>query len=929
MKILDTRVYRGPNLYALRKVIRLKVDLGELEDYPTGKLPGFVDRLLELMPTLHEHTCSYDEPGGFVRRMTEDEGTWLGHVLEHVAIELQCLAGTPVSYGKTRSQDLPAGQYWVIFSYDEETVGLEAAQLGLRLMRHLLPPERAAHDDSPFDFQAELEGLVRLAQRRAFGPSTASLVRAAEERDIPWIRLNDRSLVQLGHGRYQRRIQATVTSETRHIAVEIASDKRLTNQILHDLGLPVPRQERVRTVEGAVEAARELGCPPAPVVVKPLDGNHGRGVSINLTSEEQVRAAFDEAYERSSVVIVETFLEGHDYRILVVDGKVLGVSQRVPGHVVGDGVHTIGQLVERVNTDPRRGVGHEKVLTRLEADAQAGRLLEQAGLTLDSVLPEGEVFSLRSTGNLSTGGTAIDRTDVIHYDNRIMAERAVKAVGLDVGGVDFISPDISHSYKEVGGGIVEINAAPGFRMHVAPTEGTPRDVAGPVIDMLFPKGTPYRIPIAAITGTNGKTTTTRMVGHILKLSGFTVGMTTSDGVYIDGNLTVKGDMTGPWASHLVLRDPSVDAAVLETARGGIVRAGLGWRKCAVGAVLNVASDHLGMGGIHDLDELAEVKRVVVEVAKDFCVLNADDPRVAPMAAHSRAQPVYVTLDRDNELVRQHIRNRGRAVALEEGLNGRMIVLYEGEENIPLLLARQIPATVDGHALHNIQNAMFAAAIAHAMGISLENIRQGLRTFTTDFFQTPGRMNFYNEHPFRVLLDYAHNAHGMRAMAQMVRELSVHGRRIGVLSAPGDRRDEDILDLAQAAAPAFDLILLREDDNRRGRRPGVVGELLRGGLLEAGFPAERIAGGVYDEDEAVQRALEEARPGDLLVIFGDKLDRVWNQIVNFGRPAEGAARPAHPAMPPPLFASEEELPAILASRAVDLVAPERGAGEQDD
>jgi cyanophycin synthetase len=917
MKILDTRVYRGPNLYALRKVIRLRVELGELEEYPTRKLPGFTERLLELIPSLREHTCSYEEPGGFVRRMTEDEGTWLGHVLEHVAIELQCLAGTPVSYGKTRSNDLPTGQYWVIYSYDEETVGLEAGALALRILRHLLPPERAAHDPSPFDYRAELEELVRLAQRKAFGPSTGSLVRAAEERDIPWIRLNERSLVQLGHGKFQRRIQATVTSETRHIAVEIASDKRLTNQILHDLGLPVPRQRRIRTVEGAVESAQELGY---PVVVKPLDGNHGRGVSINLKTEEQVRAAFDEAYERSSVVIVETFQEGHDYRILVVNGKVMAVSQRVPGHVVGDGVHTIGQLVELVNTDPRRGVGHEKVLTRLEADFQADRLLEQAGLTLDSVLPDGEVFYLRSTGNLSTGGTAIDRTDVLHYDNRIMAERAVKAVGLDVGGVDFISPDISRSYKEVGGAIVEINAAPGFRMHVSPTVGTPRDVAGPVIDMLFPKDTPYRIPIAAITGTNGKTTTTRMVGHILKLSGCTVGMTTSDGVYIDGNLTVKGDMTGPWASHLVLRDPSVDAAVLETARGGIVRAGLGWRRCKVGAVLNVASDHLGMGGIDDLDELARIKQVIAEVSQSYVVLNADDPRVAAMAGHTRAKPVYVTLQRENELVRKHIRDRGRAVALEEGLNGRMIVFYEGEENIPLLWARQIPATIDGHAIHNVQNAMFAAAIAHAMDISLENIRQGLRTFTTDFFQTPGRMNFYNEHPFRVLLDYAHNAHGMEAMARTVRELTVHGRRIGVLSAPGDRRNEDILDLARAAAPAFDLLIIREDDDRRGRKRGEVGELVRRGLLEAGFPAERIASDVLEEPEAVQRALEEAKPGDLLVIFGDKLDRTWNQIVDFGRP-EGAPQP--PRTSEPLFAREEDLPALLARTAVDLVREVKG------
>jgi len=922
MKILDTRVYRGPNLYALRKVIRLRVDLGELEDYPTAKLPGFVDGLLEAIPSLREHTCSYGEPGGFVRRMTEDEGTWLGHVLEHVAIELQCLAGTPVSYGKTRGHDLPRGQYHVIFSYEEEAVGLEAAEVGLRLIRHLLTPEHAAHLPGPYDFKTDLVDLVRLAQRRAFGPSTASLVRAAEERDMPWIRLNERSLVQLGHGKYQRRIQATVTSETRHTAVEIASDKRLTNQILSDLGLPVPRQMRVRGPNDAIEAAERIGY---PVVVKPLDGNHGKGVSIDLTTSEQVKVAFEEAYEFSSVVIVETFQVGNDYRILVVEGRVVAAAQRVPGHVVGDGAHTIAGLVEIVNQDPRRGIGHEKVLTRLELDHQALRLIEAAGLTPEAVLPDGKVFYLRSTGNLSTGGTSVDVTEAIHYDNRIMAQRSVKAVGLDVGGVDFISPDITRSHKEVGGAIVEINAAPGFRMHTAPTEGKARDVAGPVLDMLFPKGTPYRIPIAAITGTNGKTTTTRMVGHILKLSGFTVGMTTSDGVYIDGELTVSGDMTGPWASHLVLRDPSVDAAVLETARGGIVRAGLGWRKCKVGAVLNVAADHLGMGGIKDLDELAEVKRVVVEVAQEWCVLNADDERVAAMAAHSPGKPVYVTLRRENELVRRHIRDKGRAVALEEGLNGRMIVLYEGEEQIPLLWARQIPATVEGHAIHNIQNAMFATAIAHAMGISLENIRQGLRTFTTDFFQTPGRMNFYNELPFRVLLDYAHNSHGMAAMAQTIRGLTVNGRRIGVLAAPGDRRNEDILDLARTAAPAFDFILLREDDRLRGRKPGETGELLRQGLLSAGFPADRIADGIYAEQQAVQSALETAQPGDLLVIFGDDLDRTWHQIVTFGRPAGSPPIPAPAAVP--VFSGDEPplASAIFAAEPVD----ERRAGEHED
>ncbi|MFL6194144.1 MAG: cyanophycin synthetase [Thermoanaerobaculia bacterium] len=887
MKILETRVYRGPNLYARWPVIRLLIDLGELEEFPTGKLPGFAGRLLDLMPSLWKHGCSYGEDGGFARRMKEDEGTWMGHVLEHVAIELQVLVGTPVSFGKTRGEHLPRGQYHVVYSYVEEAVGLAAGDLALRVIRHLLPADREDHDPSPFDFRAEFEELVRLAQRRALGPSTAALVRAAEDRDIPWIRLNEGSLIQLGYGKYQKRIQATLTSETRQIATEIASDKRLTHLILEQLGLPVPRQGIVYDVEEAVEEAERLGY---PVVVKPLDGNHGNAVAINLKNAEDVRTAFGKARELSARVIVEACQMGQDYRILVIDGRVVAVARRVPGHVVGDGKRTVAELIEIVNSDPRRGIGHEKVLTRLEVDDQARRLLCLAGLTLDSVLPEGQVFYLRSTGNLSTGGTAIDVTDEIHHDNRLMAERAVMAVGLDVGGVDFISPDITRSYKEVGGAIVEINAAPGFRMHLAPTEGKPRDVAGPVIDMLFPRGNRFRIPIAAITGTNGKTTTTRMVGHILKLSGYKVGMSTTDGVYIDGSRNVRGDMTGPWSSQIVLRDPSIDAAVLETARGGIVRSGLGWRQCNVGAVLNVASDHLGLGGIDSLEDLAAIKQIIVEVAQDYCVLNADDERVARMAEASPAEPIYVTMDPKNERVRRHVRAKGKAVALEEGLNGRMVVLYYGERHIPLLWARQIPATIEGRALHNIQNAMFAAAIAHGMGVGVENIRQGLRTFSTDFFQAPGRLNFYNEHPFRVLLDYAHNAHSMEAVARTVLELAVHGRRIGVIASPGDRRDEDMIALAHAAAPAFDLVLVREDDDLRGRQPGETAAVLRRGLLEAGLPAERIVNGAFSEEDAVVHALRMARSGDLVVIFGDKLARDWELIVNF-KPEPAARQPA--------------------------------------
>ncbi|MEM7260879.1 MAG: acetate--CoA ligase family protein, partial [Planctomycetota bacterium] len=562
MRIAETSVYLGPSLYARFPVIRLVVDLGPLEEWPTGRLgDDFVNALLESIPTLREHGCSYGEPGGFVRRMTEDDGTWLGHVFEHVAIELQNVAGASVTFGKTRSTGEP-NRYSVIYQYEEEEVGVEAGKLALMLLHSLLPDELRPGGSVPegFDFTERLDGFIRFAQRRSLGPSTSSLVQAAKERGIPALRLNEYSLVQFGHGRYQKRIQATVTSETRHIAVEIASDKEETNRILGDLGLPVPRQRLVYTSEDAVAAAERIGF---PVVVKPLNANHGKGVSINLSTPDEVALAFDHARKRGRTILVERFIEGFDHRLLVINGELIAASKRVPGHVVGNGKSTVEELVDETNLDPRRGIGHEKVLTRLEFDHQAERLLSQMGYDRNTVPPEGEVVYLRSTGNLSTGGTATDVTDLVHPDNREMATRAVAAIGLDVGGVDFLTTDISQSFKATGGAICEVNAAPGFRMHTAPSEGTPRDAAGPVMDMLFPTGTPTRIPVAAITGTNGKTTTARMTAHIFKLAGYHVGLTTTDGVYIDGHLTVEGDMTGPASARMVLRDPSVDAAVLE------------------------------------------------------------------------------------------------------------------------------------------------------------------------------------------------------------------------------------------------------------------------------------------------------------------------------------------------------------------------------
>jgi cyanophycin synthetase len=880
MKIVSTNIYVGPNIYAHFPVIRHVLDLGVLEDWPTGRLgKDFVEPLLDNLPGLHEHGCSYKEPGGFVRRLRDDEGTWLGHVMEHVAIELQNIAGYPVTFGRTRSLDDQPGHYNMVFQYHDDAVGREASQLSLDLIHSLLPTE-AKSEDAPGDdweFAEERDRFIRYAQSRAFGPSTGSLVQAAEERGIPWIRLNRQSLVQFGHGKYQRRIQATTTSDTSNIAVELASDKEETNSILRDLGLPVPKQRLVRSSRDAKRAAERIGF---PVVLKPLAGNHGRGVSINLKTPEEVEVAFDKAREHGRNVIVESYLEGHDHRILVVNGELVAASKRVPGHVVGDGKQSIEQLVDVVNEDPRRGVGHEKVLTRLELDHQADRLLTKLGYDRNTVPAKGETVYLRSTANLSTGGTAIDVTDTIHPDNREMAVRSIKAIGLDIGGVDFLTRDITESYREAGGGICEVNAGPGFRMHVAPSEGTPRDVAGPVLDMLFPPDSPSRIPIAAVTGTNGKTTTSRMLAHILKMRGFTVGLTSTDGVYIDGQLSVPGDMTGPVSAKMILRDPSVDAAVMETARGGMLRGGLGFQTCNVACCLNVAADHLGLKGIDTLEQLAEIKRVPIEIAEDAAVLNADDPLCLQMADYTDAETLcYVTMNPGHPLVKQHIRAGGQAFVLEEGMNGHMITIYDSESHIPLLWTHLIPATIEGRAIHNVQNAMFAAALAYNMDIGLEDIRHGLRTFDATFFQTPGRMNIYDEHPFKVILDYAHNPAAVRAMCNLVDRFEPEGKRIIVLSAPGDRRDEDIREIAEISAAHFDHFICRCDDNRRGRGEDEVAVMIKNKLLEEGIAADQIEV-VPDEQEATTRALEIAEPGDLILVLADAIKRTWKQIIYF-------------------------------------------------
>ncbi len=884
MKILKTNLYLGPNQFAKFRVIRHVLDIGVLEDWPSVKLGAkFIDGLILALPGLEEHGCSYREPGGFIRRLREDEGTWIAHITEHVALELQCVAGNEVTFGRTRSAG-EVGHYNMVYAYIHKDVGLAACELAIKLLIHLMPKEiqdQTGYEiDDEFDWDEELRKFIREAQRHAFGPSTASLVAAAEERDIPWLRLNKYSLVQFGHGKYQKRIQATITSETNHIAVEISCDKEDTHNLLNDLGLPVPQQYMIYGAKDAIRAARKMGY---PVVLKPLNANHGRGVSINLTTDEEVETAFDVAKEQgtSRAVLVESYMTGFDHRMLVVNNELVAVAKRVPGHIVGNGKNTISELIDIVNEDPRRGVGHEKVLTILEIDSQATRLMDNAGYNAETVLKKDETFNLRDTANLSTGGTAIDLTDVVHPDNREMAIRAIMAVGLDIGGVDFLTDDISQSYKDIGGGIVEVNAAPGFRMHVAPSEGEPRDVSGRVMEMLFPPSTPTKIPIAAITGTNGKTTTSRMLAHIIKTCGHTVGLTTTDGIYVDGKLSVKGDTTGPRSAQMVLRDPTVDFAVLETARGGLVRNGLGYASTDVSACLNVDSDHLGLGGIDTLEELAKIKRVVIEAATRTVVLNADDKNCLLMADYADAEHImYVTMHHDHALVKQHIDAGGKACVIEKGMNGDLITIYDNLTHIPILWSHLIPATIEGKALHNVQNAMFATAMAYSFGQDLDQIRQGLRTFNTTFFQAPGRMNVFDEHPFRVILDYAHNAAAFKVLTDLVDKLDTHNRKMIVVSCPGDRRDEDIAEAAEVLAGHYDHYYVKADDNRRGRGDDEIPQLIKAGLIGNGVGEDTITV-IPDEVSAIEAALANAKEKDLLVVIGDNVTRSWKQIINFG------------------------------------------------
>ncbi|MDQ6693044.1 MAG: cyanophycin synthetase [Chloroflexota bacterium] len=892
IRVEKIKAYRGPNIWALFPVLEIVADIGPYEGVTTDTLVGFTERLVEVLPGLWEHRCSECRRGGFLEHLRR--GTSMEHVFEHVILEIQSLADMPVTFGRSEPTN-SLGVYLIAIEYKEA----ESARICVRLAAEIV--EKLARGQAlGFDLLEELAEVRDVCQDHILGPSTRAIVDAAEKRGIPWLRLDENSLVQLGHGRYARRIRASATSLTPAIASNTASDKDLTKTLISRVGVPVPLGEVVTDEEGAWRAAeaiiaRELGV---AVVVKPYDGNQGKAVSVNLTTEDQVRQAFTLAMAVSRRVIVEQYLPGDDYRLLVVNGKMVAAALRRPAQVVADGLHTIRELVDMVNADSRRGSGHGAALTRIRLDGAAELTLLKQGLSWESVPAPGEVVLLRDNSNLSTGGTATDVTRRVHPDNATLAVQAAKAVGLDVAGVDLVCMDISLPLAEQRGAVVEVNAAPGLRMHLYPSEGTPRPVGEAIASMLFPRNAPSRVPLLAVTGTNGKTTVTRMIGHVYSTLKKFVGMTTTDGIYFGGILREKGDCSGPQSAEQVLQHPDVEVAVLETARGGIMRAGLGWDRSTVSVVLNVSGDHLGVGGVDTIEQLARVKRVVIESVSrsGYGVLNADDPLVAAMSGYCPGKVIFFGIDRLSETISRHLADGGRAVYLqrsEQGSRNGAVVFAEGAAETTLLKVGDIPATYGGRVMFQAQNALAATAACWGAGVPLDMIRLGLKTFRADDKMAPGRFNLFDVGGYEAIVDYGHNTSAYKAIQAVVKQAESR-RSIGVVATPGDRRDIDIRELAAVAAHTFDYIVVYEGSDLRGRQPGEAAGIITATV--AGLRPELPTIIIPDETDAIAHAMTIAEPGDLVVLFVAQVEKAIVQVKGKAAEAIEAQTGAAPSLP---------------------------------
>ncbi|NBP28638.1 MAG: cyanophycin synthetase [Flavobacteriia bacterium] len=861
MKIREINAMRGPNYWSVRrhKLIVMVLDLEDMEERPSNKVDGFSERIQALFPGMHEHRCSIGAPGGFFQRI--ERGTWMGHIIEHIALEIQILAGMKVGFGRTRGYG-EKGVYNVVFDYEEEAVGRFAAKAAFDICNALI-------EGNSYDLASDIQRMREIREAVRLGPSTGSIIHEAELRGIPWIRLNQHSLCQLGYGENQKRIRATVTSETSSIGVELAGNKEETKYLLEQSEVPVPKGQIIRNESNLEDACKRVGF---PLVVKPIDGNHGRGITVNIQSLEEALTAFHAAKKVSNSIIIERFITGVDYRLLVINHRFVAAALRTPAHVVGDGKSTVQELIDLVNSDPRRGYGHEKILTQITINDLTLGLIKAKGYSLDSVISKDEMLILKDTANLSTGGTAEDVTDFVHPANIAMAERISRIINLDICGIDIMTSDISKPLKETNGAVLEVNAGPGFRMHLAPAKGLPRNVAAPVIEKLFPKGSNGKIPIVAVTGTNGKTTTTRLIAHIMKMEGYRVGYTTTDGVYIQNRLLVQGDCTGPNSAEFVLKDPTVNFAVLECARGGLLRAGLGFKNCNVAVVTNIAPDHLGLKGIHTVEQLAKVKGVVPETVlpDGHAILNADDDLVYEMRRGLQCNVALFSMNENNPRILALQRKGGITAVYENGY----VTLCRGEWKMRVMKAHEIPITYGGKAEFMIQNVLPAIIAANIQGASIEDMKAGLSTFIPSPNQTPGRLNLFEFKKFTVLLDFAHNAAGMRALKKFTDTLD-GTVKVGIIAGIGDRREQDNNDIGSVAAEMFDEIIIRQDKNLRGKTDQEIIRMLEDGIkkIDPNKPVKVIP----NEREAITYAIENGKEGSLIVLCSDIIPDALNLV----------------------------------------------------
>jgi cyanophycin synthetase len=864
MKILGIQILKGPNIWSVnrRKLIQMRLDLEDLEQRPTNKIEGFRDRIEKLIPSLYTHRCSPGYEGGFFERV--EMGTWMGHVIEHIALELQSLAGMETGFGRTR-ETKTSGIYNVVFSYIEETVGVYAAEASVRIAEQLITGE-------DYDIENDIMTIKKMREQERFGPSTASIVEEAVARKIPFIRLNKSSLVQLGYGVNQVRFRATMTAKTSSIAVDLAGNKDETKRILQEQAIPVAKGLTISTNEDLEITLDKIGF---PLVFKPLNGNHGKGATINVNSKEEAIAAFAYAQKYSHRVIVERFITGHDFRVLVIDNRMVAAAQRVPAHIVGDGINTVNRLIEIENSDPRRGYGHENVLTEIAIDRDTLDLLNKKGYTLDSIPEKSEIVYLKSTANLSTGGTSIDVTDLVHPQNVFMCERIARVIGLDICGIDIMAKNLTELLTDNGGVVLEVNAAPGFRMHLAPSEGLPRNVAAPVLDMLYPPGKSARIPIIAVTGTNGKTTTTRLIAHIVKNNGYRVGFTTTDGVYIQNSMLLKGDTTGPVSAEFVLKDPTVEFAVLETARGGILRSGLGFGHCDIAVITNIQEDHLGISDIHTLDDLARVKGVVLKSVKNdgWAILNADNKHCVKLAQDARCNIAYFSLDEKNKVVKDHCQKGGIAAIYENGF----ITIKKGDWKIRIEKVTHVPITFNGTVSFMTQNVLAASLATFVWGFKIEDIRLSLETFIPSVAQTPGRMNIFDLKDCKIMVDFAHNPDGLRGIKDFLSTLDIK-QSTGIISGTGDRRDEDLREIGRISAQMFDNVIICQEKYLRGRSREEIIDLLLDGLKEVKPEIEIQI--INKGKDAFNYAVKNIQMGSFITIIGDSVTDAVGLVQNF-------------------------------------------------